>query len=296
MTRRHFLGSMGLCVAGSAGCRAQEPQANENLRQWEDRNDLAILDISLDALSINGDRVGRLALPDCCFAEPAVAPDAACVGWIARSEVSVICTIGASSQVRTMHYSGRFGRVIGISSNAMQLAVVAMDKRVNRDWRLLSVGRREGDLTSLLTHLHPMEIERLRLCGSGDQLAVGSRDAFVLIDLNQGKVMFEGTGRFPTPSPDGENLAFVNAQGNLVCRKILSGNSRRLRRGSKIFGVGAWSPDGRYLLVGERMPYSIWKRLQVVDVVEDQAWDSFKLGEGDYGNRCVWVSRQLISI
>ena len=304
MTRRQLLDRVALCTAGSLSCIAKRAPLEEQIKQWEERNGLAIINISLTALNVSGTRVGRLELPNCCTAEPSVSPDAERVAWIPSSpslrpsgpEDSVVRITDGINSVRTVRYAGHLAREVTISSKATRVVLVAMID-LGDGYRLISLegDKQQQDLTPLLTRFGPAEIERLRLCGRGQYLAVGSRSSLILIELNAGRVVFESSGRFAALSPDGNNLAFIDEHEQLICRTIAHGTSKFLRREWKTCGVGGWSPDSRYLLAGRRDSLSLWNRLSVVDTVEDEAVDSFKLGEGDYGDRCVWVSRRLIS-
>jgi hypothetical protein len=303
VTRRQFVNYAGLSTVGSMSCRAERTHMEKELHEWEERNDVAVLNISLTALKINGDRIGSLVLPNCCTAEPSVAPDGACVAWIpstqslrpSSSEDSIVRVIDVVRPARTMRYSGHLARVLTISTDATKAAVLALSNGRGSGSVLVFGADGEADFTRLLSGMDPAEIERLRLSGDGELLAVGSRTSAVVIDLKAGKTIFQSRGRFPTLSPDGKSLAYIDEQAHLVCQDLRNNTAKLLRLGSNICGVGGWSADNRYILAGTRMPMSVWNRLIVVDAVGSESVDSFKLGEGDYGNRCVWISRRLVS-
>lgn len=303
MTRRKFMDSICLYGLTTAACRAQGTYMDDKLHRWEERSNVGILSIGFAVLNVSGDRVGRLQLLDSNIAEVSVAPDHECVAWIpmplsahpVKPRDSLVLVKDGVSPVRELHYDGQFGRLIAISSNAATVVLVVKRESSQSNSLLLLRPSTNEDLMSLLTDVDAAAIERLSLSEDGSVLAAGSRTSYVVIELESKRVLVKGEGRFPAISPDGKRLAYVAEQEQLVCYDIHQNSRRLLQQRFRACGVGGWSADSRYVLAGKRTPFSPDNRLMVVDVADDQAINSFKLGEGDYGNKCVWISRRLVT-
>lgn len=300
MNRRTFINCIELYATNTISCMAGRRDMEREVQRWEEHSGLTVLNMSLTAFKIGGIEVGRLILPDCCRTDPAVSPDGENVAWIPASQSSVPSKDGSTIQlwngrdpIWSLPYEGRYARILAIAAHGKRAAVVA--RKGSLDRLILVDVNRQDDITTSLSAFDPADVERLCFSASGQQLVVGSRTSFVLIDLGSPRVTFKSYGRFPAIAPDGNSLAFVNSDEQLVCFNLKSSSIRVLQQEWRMCGVGAWSPDSRYLLAGKRVPWSFWNRLIVIDPAEDDSVESIKLGEGDYGNRCVWISSRFIS-
>jgi hypothetical protein len=187
---------------------------------------------------------------------------------------------------------------MAVSSNADKVALVSVNGHLSESRLIVlngETGELEQDLTGSIARFGLSGVERLRLSSSGNFLVVGFRDVLLALDLASGKIAFEGSGRFPEISPNGEEVACTDEHRRLVVTSLSSGTKRYLMKGWDTCGVGGWSPDGRFLLAGARTSVSLWKMLVAVDTENDGFVELVKLGEGDYGDRCVWINRALLS-
>ena len=57
--------------------------------------------------------------------------------------------------------------------------------------------------------------------------------------------------------------------------------------------MGAWDPRGRFLLVGVKT-LSLTVRQAVVDRNGERVLEMATFGEGDYGERAVWVKTDVL--
>ena len=109
------------------------------------------------------------------------------------------CFTDNPRSARTSSFKGWFGERIALASDATHLAVVAVDRDLNR--RLLVIrpatGEMEQDLTDLVVKFSLKDVERLSFSATGTNLAVGSSESFSVLDLPARKALFQGKGRFP---------------------------------------------------------------------------------------------------
>jgi len=193
---------------------------------------------------------------------------------------------------------GRFGAYLAISSKAEHLAV-AVVVGASPTTRLIvlrpATGEMECDVTDLITRFSLHELERLRLSASGDRLVAGSRNFFSVIDLPSRKILLEGEGRFPSISPSGEALAFVDAHRKLNLTTVATGATRRLLQGSTTHGVGSWTPDGALLFAGVEGPLSFFWYLVAVDCQVDSCAKIIRLEEHDSGQEGGLIKRRLLT-
>lgn len=107
--------------------------------------------------------------------------------------------------------------------------------------------------------------------------------------------MFAGPGRFPRLSQDGARLAYLD-NDRLMIRSFADGSTIQMIKGTRVKGLGGWSPDGHFLLAGAwtgSMRLAWDKRQIAVDTRTDKYAVIDKLGEGDFGDQFAWVSLQL---
>ena len=180
-------------------------------------------------------------------------------------------------------------------SDGDAMAAITSTKR-GRARRLVLIDSTSGtsDFTDLATRLDLVEVERLKISASGRRLVVGTRASFLAIDLLERKVLLESAGRFPSLSPDGEWVAFVEDGFRLTVRAV--SNSQRRAAASHIVcdSVGGWTPDGKYLLAGTWGKFRLERRLEVVGIEDGESAVVKKLQDSG-ADRLVWVSTQLLS-
>jgi hypothetical protein len=137
-------------------------------------------------------------------------------------------------------------------------------------------------------------VEALTITSDGSRVAIGFRTSLTVLDVASGKDLLVANGRWPVLSPDGRAVAYVDHH-RLVIRDLDTGVQRYPMKGWLTYGVGGWSPDGKFLLAGSWVALSPSKRLVIVDPRVGGFIELSRLGEGDYGNRCAWISKQLVS-
>jgi hypothetical protein len=193
-------------------------------------------------------------------------------------------------------YAGIPGTALAISSNLEKIILPIVNTKGL--WRLFVFDPRSSelkqDLTSLLGSFDLAEVERLSLSGGGARLAIGSRNRLLVLDLSTMQIIFKAFARFPALSSDGRKVGFVDEGHTLHVRDLNTGAETTMP-GMFAYGVGAWSPDGTILLAGGWIALSWNKSLCAVDTAERQTVALAKLGEGDFGSRCFWISRRLLS-
>ena len=134
------------------------------------------------------------------------------------------------------------------------------------------------------------------MSGSGNRLVVGSSDWFTVIDLPSRRLVYEARGTYPSLSPDGEFLAFLDRDKHVVLLVALSTGTERTFMGwpRRVSGVGAWSPGGQYLLAGVSDGFSLSKKLVAIEIATGRIVELMPLGDLA-GDRCVWIKRGFLS-
>jgi len=276
------------------------------VRRLAERQGLCILALDGAALTVDGKSAGRLDLPGGPTAYMAVSPDGACVAWTERRSVAYATEV-REPLIFLVEDHPRFPRALKFAGFAAGLAVSAKGGHValiaarsdGRERRLIvlnpATGRTERDVTGLVKRFGLNEVQTLRMSASGGRLVVGSREAFYVVDLAAGTVIYQGAGRFPRISPQGEALAFVDNKEALWVAKLAGGAPQLLMQGWAVPGVGAWSPDGRFLLAGARTSYYYFDELVAIDCANDSFAPIASLGEGNQGPLCTWIKRTLLT-
>ena len=264
------------------------------LDRWEHENDLAILDkMTSKAFDCQGRRIGHLKQ----LTRVSVSPDAqtmACVGSDGREQFGdagrTITVMDGSGSIHSFRLEELGSKLLAISSTGCT-AIAVNQWRVDR-LLLLIMGDHVSDLLPLAKGSIEGRIESLSFSGNGSLLAVGSRDSFVVLDVKRRSVNFEARGRFPTLSPTGRGLSFVNGR-QLVYRDLITSGIHLPYGRRWVSGIGGWSPDSRYLLVG--MSTGIMQnQVRILDVAAGMTVDVVAIGEGNFGTAFTWVSRKLI--
>jgi hypothetical protein len=189
VTRRKLIqGALaGACL--SPACSLSDAGIVSRLRAICEAGDFAILgaglvlnasnDLVPGAMTAGGEDCGQLELPDASSPPRlfSLAPDGAWAAWVPESSLPdafgkggrpEFCFMDSPKGSRSSSFKGWFGQQLAISSGAGHLAVVAVDRDLNR--RLLAVkpatGDTEVDLTDLITGFSLGKVERLRFSAS----------------------------------------------------------------------------------------------------------------------------------
>jgi hypothetical protein len=263
--------------------------------------DLVILTLGLAVWDVRGRALGRLNLPEISMSTAAVAPDARCIAWVrcrfnGRS-IEPGAGIGIIDGIRAprkIPYEDMLPTEIAISTNARHIAR-AWGMGVRRVVLMNGeTGLVEHDLTDLIRPVTG-QIYRLGITADGSRLAVASDDDFMVVDVPSWRSLLAANGRCPALSPDGATVAFVDHKHRLILKDLGTGAERYPMKGWNTYGVGRWSPDGRFLLAGAWVELSLLRRLVAVDTHKGGFLAIGNLGEGDGGDRCAWVARRLIT-
>jgi hypothetical protein len=306
MTRRHFTDLLVTGTAGTVACATSKAGILARLNQTARSQGLVIIDTLIpEVMTVIGSDAVQLVLPE----RPgrlSLAPDGAWMAWFPYSaNVYLKGTEGPQvyftdnpRSARSVSLKGLLGAQLAISSKGDRLAVavvVAAGPITRLVVLKLATGEIEYDVTDLVTRFRPAEIERLRLSASGGRLVAGSRSRFSVVDLPSQKVLFEGEGRFPSLSPSGEAVAFVDGHRKLNFTTVATGATRRLLESSTTHGVGSWTPDGALLFAGVEPTLSFFWYLAAVDCSMDTYAEITRLEEHDSGQDCGLISRRLLS-
>ncbi len=301
-------------VACATSCaRKEHAETRAAVRDMALREDLLIICSRLapaifnspEAFTVTGADVGPLALVDRPY-DRSVSPDGAWVAWVPLSslphlgtEQPLVLFTNDPRSVQSVKFKGRHADQVAISSNAGHLALTAVvDEALHSRLIVLNpaTAELEHDLTELITRFRLSEVERLRISANGGLLAIASRESFVIVDVPSRKVMLETYGRFPSPSPRGDSLAFLDNRRDLTIA-IVSTGARKVIASPfwTVAGVGGWSPDSRFLLVGARPVSSVFIHLVAIDCFNGEFAEIMRLDEGDRGETSVWIKRRLLS-
>jgi hypothetical protein len=195
--------------------------------------------------------------------------------------------------IRSIAYREGSAVRIGLSGSGLIYLIVATDRATRR---LISVPElaSENDHTGIVSKFDLSQVEQLRPSADGSRLAVGWRESFVVVDVPSRRIIAEGEGRFPALSPDGRRVGFVNKRQQFIVTTIGAGEKRLLADDWIGGTVGAWSPDGRWLLGGARRRLSSETSLLAIDVESNASVELWSLGD-DSGNRSLWIGKHLLT-
>jgi len=260
-----------------------------------------------EARSVMGAEVGQLILPDRPYWR-STSVDGTWVAWVPLSSLPYPFGVGHPlilfaddpRSTRTLRFKGLCANQVAVSSKAAHAAlVVVLDEAGTRRLLVLNsaTAEVETDVTELVTRFSLAEVYRFQISANGSRLAVGSRKSFVVIDLPSRKVLLEQDGQYPSLSPQGDVIAFLDKHEDLVATNLATGARRSMRnRWWNVVGVGGWSPDGRFLLAGVRAPLPFYVYLVAIECSTEEFVEIMRLEmEGDRGETCGWIKRRLLS-
>jgi hypothetical protein len=313
MIRRNLL---KLAVAGCAeciGCASARSEVDPKLVAMMTPRDLAIIpDLWTGGpipKAISGSRefVGNLQVPG----NPwwiSISPDCNWIAWVpARSLPPPMGTGDAEvlfansrSDVKKVRVTGGYPARHSVSSGASRIALIR-DAGANGN-RLIVLnpwtGEIECEVAEVVSQLGPRSIERVRISGTGEYVAVGTRERFVVLEIPSCRVLFEEQGRFPCLSPDGDSVAFIDKGEDLIITSIRTRGSRKVANWSwSTLGLGYWSPDGEFLLAGmRRRVVGFFIRLAAIDCATGEFTEIVpRLAEGDQGEQSAWVHGRFLT-
>lgn len=236
---------------------------------------------------------------------PAISPDGVALAWSSYpipylgEKIPFLTVESLKEGIQTVWVEGRIAASSGVSSGADVIVSIAPAPLQSGQWELLAIDRHAGivvhDLTRFLTQFElGNNVESISVSGPGTLAALGAREQMQVLEIPNGKTVYSGAGRFPRLSPDGKRLAFVDSD-KLLIHSFMDRSTVQLLKGKRVKGVGGWSPDGRFLLVGAWSTLvALEKRQIIVDTTTGEYAVIGKLGEGDYGSNFGWVSIKLL--
>ena len=281
-------------------CSSKGQATDLEFVNWMKDAQLSVCALGPIIIQAPGDQDLTLQVPLGYRNSPVVSPDGRSIAWIpwptvfARSldvrhvddsgvhEVSAILPHDYTEVVEST-ISSR-GVLVTVFYTGSSLSVVAVTLRIPGTIEVFP---------GLLEDIGRYDLERLSISSDGQFLACGTRDRSILLHLATKQRVFDVSGRFPTVSPDGQLFAWVGREGDLNCKAISGINSRQDMAG-RILGLGSVSPDGRYLLAGQRKV--VGQSLCVIDVKSFESVATLAaLGEGNYGQAARWISNKLLA-
>jgi hypothetical protein len=278
-----------------------------------ERMDLAIVpimwtgELTPEAIGIDGKSAAKLLLPE-ELRLVSVSPDCGWIAWaleashpppIGTGDAKVFFT-DAQSPIKTMQLERGYPHQLSLSSDAGYLALTEVGTILPKARLIVlnpSTQELQRDLSDLVTSFPIADISRLRISANGQCLAVGTRERFMIVDVQAGRVLLEKEGQSPSLSPDGDFVAFINDVGVPVITSLITRTSRELAlHWRTVVGFGPWSPDGAFLLAGIRGGFSVFTKLAVVDCATGDFKEIVpRVVEGDRGEDSAWVKRRFLS-
>lgn len=309
-TRRHVAGLVSLGIpAGLGACHGSfQTTLGRDILEMAVAQHLAVISLVPSSYSdravfegraADGKRGGDLVMRERPYSL-AVAPDGGSIAWDGWGPRPNPEGVGASARImladlsvgtRSLPLGGGFGGLAAVSSGTERVAVVE-GRFGAASCRLVVIGGRSGraehELTDASTKLPLCQAARLWLSGDGCRLLIGWPDWWTALDLREKvTVVGDSRGRDAVLSPDGVFAAFISQDGRVVLFNLSSGVRRDLATGREgINGVGAWSPNGRYLLVGVASGGANW--LAAIEVSSGETVKLFRPGDVN-GRWYVWI-------
>lgn len=301
LTRRRINTWLMASALGDFACAQTTNVVPQELSELVDHEQLVVLTMTLDARAIDGTQAGRLALDD-FSGLLAISPDANAVGWIPRDPLlhggklpnASAWVLADNSPPQRYSYDGRTASAIGLS-RAGNIYLVIERLAGGRRLVMLSPSQpnAQEDLSDIVSGYNLTGVEWLNASNDGFRLALGWRDAILVMDTNSRTILFTGVGRFPCLDPDGARVAFVDNERRLILGVLSDQSKSVIQTGGAVDGVGGWAPDGQSLLAGVRDSFALSRRLAVIDPQRGEVLRLWNIGD-DYGSRSHWISRRLL--
>jgi hypothetical protein len=238
-----------------------------------------------------------------------ISPDGTAYAWSSyphsgpREGFPFLMINNAKEGISAVRVEGRLAIASSISTGAEVIVALAspIDPSQMLKWELLAIDRRSGnkvyDMTRFVTKFGLRgTITDIRVSGPGTLVALGTDDQMQVLEIPSGRTVYTGPGTSPRLSPDGKRLAFVRNQSVWIY-SFSDGSTVPLNKEKRVTGLGAWSPDGRFLLAGawtRPMLLALEKRQIIIDVKTGEYESIGTLSEGDWGSHYAWVSTRLL--
>ncbi|MEQ1949651.1 MAG: hypothetical protein ABL995_20840 [Bryobacteraceae bacterium] len=309
MLRRPFLKLLPY-AAVFAGCtKAVKADVMEQLREMAKSRDLVLLTSRMDAFNLDMTSAGPLELwenSDSIQIPLAISPDGGTVVWFPLSSLPApptfrsrpIVAMWNGEQKTYLQYHGTYAQTLCVSSLGDRVFLLVRSTDIP-NMRLVQISAHKGesvvDLSGFSPELDLSKAENLSTSGDGQRVAIGFRDYVVAKDLASGQALVQRPGRFPKLSPDGRRIAFVTPDQRMTVHDLDSGREQYFLESRTTYGVGGWSPDGRFIIAGSRPFARLTKRLTIVDSSTGAFVELYGLSEGDFGSRFAWIRRHLLS-
>jgi len=238
-----------------------------------------------------------------------ISPDGTAYAWSSypnsgpREQFPFLMVKTLKEGVREVRVEGRIAVASSVSSGAEVIVALALpiDPSQMRKWELFAIDRRSGNkvynMTQFVTEFGlGNNITDIRVSGPGTLVALGARVHMQVLEIPSGRTVYAGPGGSPRLSPDGKRLAFVRNQTVWVY-SFANGSMVQMHKAKRVKSVGAWSPNGRFLLAGawiRPMWLALEKRQIIIDVNTGEYAIIGNLSEGDWGSQYAWFSARLL--
>lgn len=237
-----------------------------------------------------------------------ISPDGTTYAWSSyphsgpREGFPFLMINNSTEGISAVRVEGRIAIASSISTGAEVIVALAspIDPSQMLKWELLAIDRRSGnkvyDMTRFVTKFGLRgTITDIRVSGPGTLVALGTDNQMQVLEIPSGRTVYAGPGSSPRLSPDGKRLAFVRNE-TVWIYSFADGSMLQMHKAKRVKGVGAWSPNGRFLLAGawtRPMLLAFEKRQIIIDVNTGEYAIIGNLGEGDWGSQYAWVSTKL---
>ena len=274
--------------------------------------------ITSDFETIRGIRSTQRIADNYSLIGPHFAPDGTALAWSSYpidefgKDIPFLTVATLRNGVQTVSVEGLVSIGCALSSRAEIIVAIGISYNPTKGNRraLLAIDRRHGGTIHDLTQSVHLELgnnlEMISVSGPGNLVALGDRPTkqIKVFEIASGRTVYSTSGRFPRLSPDGTQLAYVN-EDIISIHSFSDGTTRQLTRINKVSGIGAWSPDGRFLLAGalpnppaptrDRINWLAFPRDRIIVDAINSEWAVIgKLWEGDYGTGFAWISTKLL--
>ena len=136
---------------------------------------------------------------------------------------------------------------------------------------------------------------RLTISTDGTLAALSSGRECTVLGISAASVVYRSTAEACSISPDGRKLALLDGGSGIVVITVPSGSRVRWLKGRKVIGIGAWSPDGRYLAAGIFKRLHVYATLVAASIDHEGACAIATLAEGDRGGGSSWIANEFLA-